>query len=210
LKEWDLRTLKCLREIKCHNGAVNGIEITDIKIVNKCPFIRVIRMSPHSGYPYVPSFGLSVCPLIRVIRMSPHSGYPYVTSFGLSVCHLIRVIRMSPHSGYAYVTSFGLCVCHLIRVIRMSPHSGFPYVPSFGFSVCPLIRVIRMSPHSGYPYVPSFGLYLITNYMNTTLGNVVKNHCLNTENIKKINYQLLRGLKYLHSYNIIHFSFKFF
>jgi WD40 repeat protein len=33
LKEWDLRTLTCLREIKCHNGAVNGIEITDIKIV---------------------------------------------------------------------------------------------------------------------------------------------------------------------------------
>ncbi len=40
--------------------------------------------------------------------------------------------------------------------------------------------------------------------MHTTLAKEIKERVLDTVYIKKISYQLLRGLKYLHSCNIIH------
>lgn len=33
IKEWDLNTLSCLRKLKCHEGAVNDLEVNDIKII---------------------------------------------------------------------------------------------------------------------------------------------------------------------------------
>ena len=47
-------------------------------------------------------------------------------------------------------------------------------------------------------------IYLATNLMGTDLNNVLKTQELSEDQIIFFTYQILRGLKYLHSSNIIH------
>jgi serine/threonine protein kinase len=44
----------------------------------------------------------------------------------------------------------------------------------------------------------------VTNFMATDLNNVLKTQRLQEDQIKFFTYQILRGLKYLHTANIIH------
>lgn len=46
--------------------------------------------------------------------------------------------------------------------------------------------------------------YMVTAFMDDNLHNAIRNQQLSEPVIKLITYQILRGLKYLHSANIIH------
>ena len=46
--------------------------------------------------------------------------------------------------------------------------------------------------------------YLVTNFMETDLNNVLKTQPLQEAQIVFLTYQILRGLKYLHSAGIVH------
>lgn len=51
---------------------------------------------------------------------------------------------------------------------------------------------------------PFFQIYLVTHLMGADLNNIIRTQRLTDEHVQFLVYQILRGLKYIHSAGIIH------
>lgn len=61
-----------------------------------------------------------------------------------------------------------------------------------------------MTPYHVLVITCTFNRYLVTHLMGADLNNIVRTQKLSDDHVQFLVYQILRGLKYIHSASIIH------
>lgn len=98
-----------------------------------------------------------------------------------------RVISQSSPSFYALTTSNLVIWVHFVYIEGYLCSNGLDFNDDLTLILC------------------AGDLYLVFEYMDTDLSNIIKsNQYVQTEHIQFILYQILCGLKFIHSCNVIH------